>query len=150
MNLKQWAKSAGVSYATARRWFAAGTLPVPARRVGGLVLVGPEYEPVNTEIPALAAALLSACARAYGAPDAAVRAQEAVEQAATETEPSPEAARMQEALEMYDLGVLMYRTRMRREHPQARKAGIDAMVRAWLTAPPYDDRPHSFSREKRP
>ena len=38
MNLKQWAERQGVSYATARRWFAAGTLPVQARRVGGLVL----------------------------------------------------------------------------------------------------------------
>ena len=36
MNLKQWAERQGVSYATARRWFAAGTLPVQARRVGGL------------------------------------------------------------------------------------------------------------------
>ncbi len=40
MNLKQWAERQGVSYATARRWFAAGTLPVQARRVGGLILVG--------------------------------------------------------------------------------------------------------------
>jgi len=40
VNLKQWAERQGVSYATARRWFAAGTLPVQARRVGGLILVG--------------------------------------------------------------------------------------------------------------
>ena len=40
MNLKQWAERQGVSYVTARRWFAAGTLPVQARRVGGLILVG--------------------------------------------------------------------------------------------------------------
>ncbi len=40
MNLKQWAERQGVSYVTARRWFAAGTLPVHARRVGGLILVG--------------------------------------------------------------------------------------------------------------
>jgi hypothetical protein len=79
MNLKQWAESAGVSYATARRWFAAGTLPVPARRVGGLILVGPEY--AEPEIPALAMALLSACARAYGAPAAAAGAREAIETA---------------------------------------------------------------------
>lgn len=40
MNLKEWAASAGVSYTTARRWYEAGRLPVPARKVGGLILVG--------------------------------------------------------------------------------------------------------------
>jgi len=40
VNLKRWAERQGVSYATARRWFEAGTLPVPARRVGRLILVG--------------------------------------------------------------------------------------------------------------
>ena len=40
MNLKEWASCEGVSYVTARRWFASGKLPVPARRVGGLILVG--------------------------------------------------------------------------------------------------------------
>ena len=44
MNLKQWADAQGVSYVTARRWFNTGTLPVPARRVGGLILIG---EPVG-------------------------------------------------------------------------------------------------------
>ena len=34
MNLKEWAASQGVSYATARRWFAAGKLPVPAYQAG--------------------------------------------------------------------------------------------------------------------
>ena len=47
MNLKQWAERQGVSYATARRWFAAGTLPVQARRVGGLILVGETSAPGN-------------------------------------------------------------------------------------------------------
>ena len=47
MNLKQWAERQGVSYATARRWFAAGTLPVQARRVGGLILVGETSAPDN-------------------------------------------------------------------------------------------------------
>ena len=46
MHLKQWADRQGVSYTTARRWFRAGTLPVPARRVGGLILVG---EPAGPE-----------------------------------------------------------------------------------------------------
>lgn len=40
MNLKQWASSQGVSYATARRWFGAGTLPVPAYQVGRLIVIG--------------------------------------------------------------------------------------------------------------
>jgi len=40
VNLKQWAERQGVSYATARRWFADGTLPVQAHRVGGLILIG--------------------------------------------------------------------------------------------------------------
>lgn len=40
MNLKQWASSQGVSYATARRWFDAGTLPVPADQVGRLIVIG--------------------------------------------------------------------------------------------------------------
>ena len=40
MNLKEWAASQGVSYAVARKWYRAGVLPVPARRVGGLVLIG--------------------------------------------------------------------------------------------------------------
>lgn len=40
MNLKEWAASQGISYATARRWYEAGMLPVPARKIGGLVLIG--------------------------------------------------------------------------------------------------------------
>ena len=40
VNLKEWAAREGVSYAMARRWLAAGLLPVPARKVGGLILVG--------------------------------------------------------------------------------------------------------------
>jgi predicted site-specific integrase-resolvase len=39
VNLKEWAEREGVSYTTARRWLAAGILPVPARKVGGLILV---------------------------------------------------------------------------------------------------------------
>jgi predicted site-specific integrase-resolvase len=40
VNLKEWARAQGVGYSTARRWFDEGRLPVPARRVGGLILVG--------------------------------------------------------------------------------------------------------------
>ncbi|WP_101833007.1 IS607 family transposase [Frankia canadensis] len=39
MNLKEWAVVNGVGYSTARQWFLDGKLPVPARRVGGLILV---------------------------------------------------------------------------------------------------------------
>jgi predicted site-specific integrase-resolvase len=39
VNLKEWAARQGVGYATARRWFTDGRLPVPARKVGGLILV---------------------------------------------------------------------------------------------------------------
>ena len=45
MNLKEWAVSQGVSYATARSWYRAGKLPVPARKVGGLVLIGDPAAP---------------------------------------------------------------------------------------------------------
>jgi predicted site-specific integrase-resolvase len=77
VNLKEWAASAGVSYTTARRWFSAGKLPVPARKVGGLILV--DTGAAAGEIPALAAALLAACARAFGTADALSRAHEAVD-----------------------------------------------------------------------
>lgn len=39
MNLKQWAELNGVHHVTAYRWFREGKLPVPARRVGRLILV---------------------------------------------------------------------------------------------------------------
>jgi predicted site-specific integrase-resolvase len=45
VNLKEWAVSQGVSYATARSWYRAGKLPVPARKVGGLVLIGDPAAP---------------------------------------------------------------------------------------------------------
>lgn len=45
VNLKEWAASQGVSYATARSWHKAGKLPVPARKVGGLVLIGDPAAP---------------------------------------------------------------------------------------------------------
>lgn len=43
---------------------------------------------------------------------------------------------MRSALEMHELGVQLYRQRMRREHPDASLAEIDGLVRDWLTAPP--------------
>jgi len=39
MNLASWAERNGVARVTAYRWFRAGLLPVPARRVGRLILV---------------------------------------------------------------------------------------------------------------
>ena len=54
MNLKEWAEKQGVSYATARAWYRSGKLPVPARKVGGLVLIGdqviPEHGPGATVV----------------------------------------------------------------------------------------------------
>jgi len=47
MNLKEWAASQGISYATARRWYEAGMLPIPARKIGGLVLIGEPAGPVH-------------------------------------------------------------------------------------------------------
>jgi len=40
VNLADWAESVGVNRHTAYRWFREGTLPVPAERVGRLILVG--------------------------------------------------------------------------------------------------------------
>ncbi|MBK5249432.1 MAG: IS607 family transposase [Actinomycetales bacterium] len=39
MNLAEWAESQGIARVTAYRWFRDGKLPVPARKVGGLILV---------------------------------------------------------------------------------------------------------------
>ncbi|MBL6279947.1 IS607 family transposase [Micromonospora fiedleri] len=44
MNLKEWAACTGIAYITARRRYAAGTLPVPTYRLGRLIMVG---EPVT-------------------------------------------------------------------------------------------------------
>ena len=39
MRLSEWAKREGVSYITAWRWWNEGKFPVPARKVGKLILV---------------------------------------------------------------------------------------------------------------
>jgi predicted site-specific integrase-resolvase len=39
MNLAAWAERNGVARVTAYRWFRSGVLPVPAQRVGRLILV---------------------------------------------------------------------------------------------------------------
>jgi putative resolvase len=40
MNLSEWANRQGIHPQTAYRWFREGTLPVPARQIGRLILVG--------------------------------------------------------------------------------------------------------------
>jgi Rv0078B-related antitoxin len=51
---------------------------------------------------------------------------------------SPEAQRFRHALQMADLGISMYRQRMRREHPDATDEEIEAEVQAWLMRRPGD------------
>src|SRR5271154_355391 len=49
MKLAEWARSYGVHPNTAYRWFADGTMPVPARRLAsGTIVV--EAEPPNVEV----------------------------------------------------------------------------------------------------
>ena len=62
---------------------------------------------------------------------------------------SPEAERLRSALDMHDLGVKIYRQRMRREHPDAGRKEIESLVRAWLTAPPPETRLRLPSRDHR-
>jgi predicted site-specific integrase-resolvase len=59
VNLKEWAAREGVSYTTARRWLAAGKLPVPARKVGGLILVEDKAVPARGGITAVYARVSS-------------------------------------------------------------------------------------------
>jgi predicted site-specific integrase-resolvase len=47
MNLAAWAERNGVARVTAYRWFRAGLLPVPARKVGRLILVDDPYLPAE-------------------------------------------------------------------------------------------------------
>jgi predicted site-specific integrase-resolvase len=60
VNLKEWAKREGVHPVTAYRWFREGKLPVPARRVGGLILVEQPAEPVPDETVVVYARVSSA------------------------------------------------------------------------------------------
>jgi predicted site-specific integrase-resolvase len=50
VNLKEWAATQGISYATARRWYVAGRLPVPAYQAGRLIVIG---EPLPAAWPGL-------------------------------------------------------------------------------------------------
>jgi predicted site-specific integrase-resolvase len=47
MNLAAWAERNGVARVTAYRWFRAGLLPVPARKVGRLILVDDPFLPAE-------------------------------------------------------------------------------------------------------
>jgi predicted site-specific integrase-resolvase len=47
VNLKEWAAATGISYATARRRYESGTLPVPTYRLGRLIMVG---EPLSASV----------------------------------------------------------------------------------------------------
>lgn len=60
VNLKEWAEREGVSYTTARRWYAAGNLPVAARKVGGLILVESAAVPAQEGITVVYARVSSA------------------------------------------------------------------------------------------
>jgi putative resolvase len=42
VNLTEWADAQGVHVQTAYRWYREGTLPVPVRKVGRLILVSPQ------------------------------------------------------------------------------------------------------------
>jgi putative resolvase len=42
VNLTEWAHAQGIHVQTAYRWYREGTLPVPARKVGRLILVSPQ------------------------------------------------------------------------------------------------------------
>jgi len=42
VNLTEWAHVQGIHVQTAYRWYREGTLPVPVRKVGRLILVSPE------------------------------------------------------------------------------------------------------------
>jgi putative resolvase len=42
VNLTEWARAQGIHVTTAYRWYREGVLPVPARKVGRLILVSPD------------------------------------------------------------------------------------------------------------
>jgi hypothetical protein len=52
---------------------------------------------------------------------------------------SAAAERLRAALDLHELGVRLYRQRMRREHPHASGADIDELVKAWLAEPAPGD-----------
>lgn len=59
VNLAEWAEKRGVSRTTAYAWFHEGKLPVPARKVGGLILVDDHDEPAAAPIKTVVYARVS-------------------------------------------------------------------------------------------
>jgi predicted site-specific integrase-resolvase len=49
VNLREWALSQGIHPQTAYRWYRQGKLPVPARKMGKLILVGDLETPMDRE-----------------------------------------------------------------------------------------------------
>jgi putative resolvase len=47
VNLTEWAHVQGIHVRTAYRWYREGTLPVPARKAGRLILVSPDRAAVS-------------------------------------------------------------------------------------------------------
>jgi predicted site-specific integrase-resolvase len=66
VNLKEWAAEHGVSYATAREWHRTGKLPVPSRKIGGLILVG---DLADTPVPPGSAVVYARVSSADQRPD---------------------------------------------------------------------------------
>ena len=60
MNFEEWARGQGIHPVTAYRWFRDGKLPVPAHRVGGLILVDAAGSAVATGSVAVYARVSSA------------------------------------------------------------------------------------------
>ena len=50
MNLTEWAHAQGIHVTSAYRWWREGTLPVPARKAGRLILVSPATGAVRYDI----------------------------------------------------------------------------------------------------
>jgi predicted site-specific integrase-resolvase len=64
VNLSAWGEQAGISKYTACRWYHPGTLPVPARRAGRLILVGQVTATAGVDRTAIYARVSSADQRA--------------------------------------------------------------------------------------
>jgi predicted site-specific integrase-resolvase len=60
VNLKEWAVANGVHPVTAYRWFREGKLPVPATRVGGLILIDQPASTAPTGVTVVYARVSSA------------------------------------------------------------------------------------------
>jgi predicted site-specific integrase-resolvase len=60
VNLKEWAASQGISYATARRWHESGKLPVPAYQAGRLIVIGEPSPAAGPGVTAVYARVSSA------------------------------------------------------------------------------------------